>query len=328
MIKLTRKGLALSLDTTLIPAQGSSDVPIQFVNDTDEYKDYLIHPSIGWYDHRGVFKATLAIYKNNSFCIPSEAFLQAGTVYFSIGLVNPSNPSHIEKTMQTQAQVSPAPNGTVILPSEAEWTSLVKDYMDKLFEIDYGEEFGEITKKLQELTSNAELQQQQVSDIVDDVSSKLENGDFMPNIKVGNVTTGEPGTSVVVNITGTKEQPILEFTIPRGNEGPIGATGPQGNVGPQGPQGIQGPIGPTGEQGPIGETGPVGPQGPQGIQGPKGDTGPQGPQGESGITAPMNAFFTMFVDAEGNLYARTTDGAEAPPLRYDTSTGNLYWEAS
>lgn len=301
MIIITRKGLTLSLNTTLIPAQGSSDVPVQFVNDSDEYKDYLIHPSIGWYDSRGVFKATLAIIKENIFYIPSAAFAQAGTIYFSIGLVDSSNPSHIEKTLQTQSQVLPAPNGTVILPSKEEWTALVKDYMDKLFEIEYGEEFGEITKKLQELTSNAELQQQHVSEIVEDVSSKLENGDFMPNIQVGNVTTGNPGTSVIVNITGTREKPILEFTIPRGNEGPIGATGPKGDTGPQGPQGKQGI---------------------QGIQ------GPPGPKGESGIISPVNSFFTMYVDSNGNLYVRIAEGGEKPPFRYDSDSGNLYWQNS
>lgn len=328
MITLTRKGLTISLNSTLIPAQGSSDVPVHFVNDSDEYEEYLVQPSIGWYDHRGVFKATLAIIKENVFYIPSEAFRQEGIIYFSIGLVDSQNPSHIEKTMQTQAHVSAAPNGTVILPSEAEWTSLVKDYMDKLFEIEYGEEFGEITKKLQELTSNAELQQQQVNEIVEEVSSKLENGEFMPNIKVGNVTTGEPGTSVIVNITGTKEQPILEFVIPRGNEGPTGATGPQGNVGPQGPKGEQGETGPTGPAGPRGEPGQTGPQGPQGKQGIQGIQGPPGPKGESGITSPVNAFFTMYVDSNGDLYVRTADGAEAPPFRYDSSTGNLYWQNS
>lgn len=53
----------------------------------------------------------------------------------------------------------------------------------------------------------------------------------------------------------------------------------------------------------------------------------KGPKGDPGATVPLNAFFTMYVDAEGNLYARTADGAEKPPLRYDSATGNLYWEA-
>ena len=95
----------------------------------------------------------------------------------------------------------------------------------------------------------------------------------------------------------------------------------------QGPQGPQGQQGPTGSQGPTGPKGDTGPQGPQGQQGPTGPQGPQGPQGESGVTAPLNAFFTMYVDEDGNLYARTQDGAEKPPLYYDTTIGNLYWQA-
>lgn len=49
MIKVTRKGLTLTLDAEIIPAQGSADVPVQYINDTDAYKDYIVAPKIGWY---------------------------------------------------------------------------------------------------------------------------------------------------------------------------------------------------------------------------------------------------------------------------------------
>lgn len=49
MIKVTRKGLTLTLDAAIIPAQGSADVPVQYINDTDAYEDYIIVPKIGWY---------------------------------------------------------------------------------------------------------------------------------------------------------------------------------------------------------------------------------------------------------------------------------------
>lgn len=42
-----------------------------------------------------------------------------------------------------------------------------------------------------------------------------------PNIRVGIVTTGNPGTDASVNITGTEEEPVLNFTIPRGNTGEV-----------------------------------------------------------------------------------------------------------
>lgn len=75
-------------------------------------------------------------------------------------------------------------------------------------------------------------------------------------ITVGSVTTGAPGTSASVTNGGTKENVILNFTIPRG------ATGLQGPEGPTGPQGLQGQQGVAGPQGVKGEQGPAGPTGP------------------------------------------------------------------
>ena len=117
-------------------------------------------------------------------------------------------------------------------------------------------------------------------------------------ITVGSTTTGEPGTNAQVTNSGTSENVILNFTIPRGATGPIGPQGLQGETGatgPIGPQGLQGetgatgPTGPTGPQGLQGETGATGPTGPQGLQGETGATGPTGPQGlqgETGATGP------------------------------------------
>ena len=46
-----------------------------------------------------------------------------------------------------------------------------------------------------------------------------------PAITIGTVTTGEPGSNVVVTITGTVDAPVLNFTIPQGIQGPQGNTG-------------------------------------------------------------------------------------------------------
>lgn len=45
-----------------------------------------------------------------------------------------------------------------------------------------------------------------------------------PKFRIGTVTTGEPGTDVIITITGTPQIPILNFTIPRGDEGEPGTT--------------------------------------------------------------------------------------------------------
>ena len=46
-----------------------------------------------------------------------------------------------------------------------------------------------------------------------------------PALRVGSVTTGEPGTNAEVSIIGTPEIPIINFTIPKGAKGDTGETG-------------------------------------------------------------------------------------------------------
>lgn len=42
-----------------------------------------------------------------------------------------------------------------------------------------------------------------------------------PNLTVGTVSTGAPGSQAVVTITGTAENPVLNMTIPRGDPGEL-----------------------------------------------------------------------------------------------------------
>lgn len=90
-----------------------------------------------------------------------------------------------------------------------------------------------------------------------DVGSQGEKGDRgIPgpaSIDVGITETVESSEDAKVENVGTKEDVILNFKIPRGE------------------QGIDGKIGPQGIPGPKGEKGDIG---PQGIKGEKGDQGP------------------------------------------------------
>lgn len=147
------------------------------------------------------------------------------------------------------------------------------------------------------------------------------------------------------------------ITMPQGPQGIQGPQGPKGDTGLQGLQGVQGPagpVGPEGLQGPQGErgaTGPAGPQGPKGDKGDKGDTGLQGAQGaagrdgaqgaqgpqglqgpkgdkgdtgESGVTTPISGYYTLSVDANGDLWCYYNATDTPPTFTYDTSSGDLY----
>lgn len=147
------------------------------------------------------------------------------------------------------------------------------------------------------------------------------------------------GYSLIADMSGATG--IKGEQGPTGAQGPVGATGAAGATGPQGPKGAtgatgpQGPKGETGATGATGAKGATGPTGPQGVKGEQGERGPQGIQGpkgekgergDSGVTVPLSGFFSLTVDSNGNLWSHVADGAAAPPLSYDPSTGELYYE--
>lgn len=57
---------------------------------------------------------------------------------------------------------------------------------------------------------------------------------------------------------------------------------------------------------------------------PDGTLNATGGSGGSGITAPVNGFFTMAVDEDGNLWAYSAEDGTTPPFEYDDATGELY----
>ena len=59
-------------------------------------------------------------------------------------------------------------------------------------------------------------------------------------IRVGTVTASDPGGSPVVENAGTETDAVFNFTIPRGEQGPIGPTGSEGPPGADGATGADG----------------------------------------------------------------------------------------
>lgn len=80
-----------------------------------------------------------------------------------------------------------------------------------------------------------------------------------PTIIAGSTITSTPGADASLDIIEVSENTYrLDFTIPRGAQGPAGVQGPQGPQGLMGLQGLQGVPGPEGPQGVQGERGPTG----------------------------------------------------------------------
>ena len=160
MLTITRKDLLLTVNDNVIPAMGSSDVPVKFVNDTETYQGFLIEPRVGYYVN-GCPKSTVCEYdtSSNIIKIPAEAFKNKGILVIAIALIDNADSNHIEVTKELALEVTPAPNGTVILPATDTWQTAVNNLVEQLYNQDYKPQFDEIEENLHNLVKEALNQQ-------------------------------------------------------------------------------------------------------------------------------------------------------------------------
>ena len=100
------------------------------------------------------------------------------------------------------------------------------------------EKAEEATTAAQIATSKAEEAADSAASAASDADRAKEEADRAQNaatVSVGNVTTGAPGSQASVTNSGTASAAVLDFVIPRGDQGPAG---PQGPEGPQGNNGV------------------------------------------------------------------------------------------
>lgn len=247
MITLTRTGLLLTLNADTIPAQGSSDVPISFVNDPETYTGYTIQPLVGWYKN-GCKQSAVCGYADDTITVPAAAFQQNGEIMLVVALIDPSDANHIEVTHPITPTVVNAPTDPTELPDEGTWQAAVDDFVAQVMQpyqtniqsaIDTANAASQAANKA---ASTANAASQTATNTSNTINQAIQNGDFIPQISA-TATQGAEGTQPSVTVTGDKATPSINFTIPKGN---TGARGPQGE------QGIQGPKGATGAQGPAG----------------------------------------------------------------------------
>lgn len=160
MLTIIRKNLLLTINDNVIPAMGSSDVPVKFVNDTETYVGFLIEPRVGYYVN-GCPKSTVCEYdtSSNTIKIPAEAFKNKGILVIAIALVDNADSNHIEVTKELALEVTPAPNGTVILPAMETWQTAVSNLVEQIYNLDYKPQFDQIEEDLSGLVEEAENQQ-------------------------------------------------------------------------------------------------------------------------------------------------------------------------
>lgn len=213
MITITRKGLQLAINDEIIPAQGSSDVPIRFINDNETYQNYLIEPRVGWFKD-GYPKSTVAKYEKGIIYLPAEVFIKNGPIAIVIALIDPQNSNHIEVTQSVISAIANAPLGDIILPEKETWeqavTSLVKQLNEQI-QADVAEAIKKANKASEDATEALNISNQTNQTI----NEKIEDGSFIPQATAGTVEMTQPGTKAEVTITGDKKNPEFNFRIPK-----------------------------------------------------------------------------------------------------------------
>ena len=213
MITITRKGLQLAINDEIIPAQGSSDVPIQFINDNETYQNYLIEPRVGWFKD-GYPKSTVAKYEKGIIYLPAEVFIKNGPIAIVIALVDSQNSSHVEVTQPVISAIANAPLGDIILPEKETWeqavTSLVKQLNEQI-----QADVSAAIKKANKASEDATAALTKSNQTNQTINEKIEDGSFVPQATAGTVEMTQPGTKAEVTITGDKKNPEFNFKIPK-----------------------------------------------------------------------------------------------------------------
>lgn len=216
MLTITRKDLLLTINDNVIPAMGSSDVPVKFVNDTETYVGFLIEPRAGYYVN-GCPKSTVCEYdtSSNIIKIPAEAFKQRGVLVIAIALIDNNDSNHIEVTKELALEVTPAPNGTVILPATETWQTAVNNLVEQLYNQDYKplydqalEDIKEAVQTANTASSNADLASQNVQTAYENLGYyKVENG--VMYFKKADGTWNETGVTLAGQTTVKKDETVL-----------------------------------------------------------------------------------------------------------------------
>ena len=213
MITITRKGLQLAINDEIIPAQGSSDVPVQFINDNETYQNYLIEPRVGWFKD-GYSKSTVAKYENGIIYLPAEVFIKKGPIAIVIALVDSQNSSHVEVTHPVNPTIINAPLGDIILPEKETWEQAVASLVKQLNEQIQADVAAAI-KKANKASEDATAALTKSNQTNQTINEKIEDGSFVPQATAGTVEMTQPGTKAEVTITGDKKNPEFNFKIPK-----------------------------------------------------------------------------------------------------------------
>lgn len=225
MITLTRTGLLLTLSADTIPAQGSSGVPISFVNDPETYTGYTVQPMVGWYKN-GCKQSAVCGYADDTITVPAAAFQQNGEIMLAIALIDPADANHIEVTHPITPTVVNAPVDPTELPDADTWQAAVDAFVEQVMQpyqtniqsaIDTANAASQAAnaavQSANTAVSTANAASQTATNTSNTINQAIQNGYFIPDVSA-TAEQGAVGSQPEVSVSGTKEAPVFNFTIP------------------------------------------------------------------------------------------------------------------
>lgn len=219
MLTLTRQGLLLSLSATVIPSQGSSDVPVSVTNDQSTYVGYTLEPRVGYYLN-GIYKSIVCVYDSDTktFDVPAEVFKQNGVIDITLALIDNTNANHIETCQAVHATINKAPLGTVILPDQTTWQEYVRSYTQGVLNDYTTTTINPLVTQAQQAVTTANQASQNANEASENVQTaynnlgnyKVENGViyFMKADGTYNTQGVTLAGQTTVNLNGARQQTL------------------------------------------------------------------------------------------------------------------------
>ena len=238
---ITQDGLKLTTDINTIPAQLSNNIQIKFVQDETNYSGWIPTVQAGLLDSEIVecadtIQTSALVIEDGIITVSNNIMSKSGYLVLSITLTNDDE----NVVLPPVAYKVDASVGAVsILPDDTEaWQQVIDTYTSVLFSAYSEENVAPVLSQAQQAVQTANSASQTATNTSNTINQAIQDGDFIPQISA-TATQGAEGSQPSVTVTGNKETPTINFTIPKGD------TGEQGPPGEQGIQGEQGPAGPS-----------------------------------------------------------------------------------